>query len=123
MKTLLREMQTTSPDSIDSQIHVQSLALSVLRFRNTLDYLLSRALSRTTIRNLSMEIKNTLRLLLYETKWLNSDIEDFTSVYPDLKRFEKKMRKIIALDLYTAFLRMPKINQLSLLSDLIKKDS
>ncbi len=114
MKTLLREIQTTSPDSIDSQIHVQSLALSVIRFRNTLDYLLSRAYGRTAIRNLSLEVRNTLRLLLYETKWLNSDIADFISDYPDIKRFEKKLKKVIALDLNTAFLRMPKINQLSL---------
>ena len=114
MKTLLREIQTTSPDSIDSQIHVQSLALSVIRFRNTLDYLLSKAFGRTAIRHLSVEVKNTLRLLLYETKWLNIDIDDFISAYPDLKRFEKKMKKIIALDLNTAFLKMPKINQLSL---------
>jgi len=115
MKTLLREMQTTSPDSIDSQINVQSLALSIIRFRNTLDYLLSRALDRKAIQGLSVEDKNTLRLVLYETKWLNSDIEDFTSNYPDIKRFERKLRKIIALDLKSAFQNMPEINRLSLL--------
>ncbi|MGY5858070.1 MAG: RsmB/NOP family class I SAM-dependent RNA methyltransferase [Candidatus Thorarchaeota archaeon] len=114
MKTLLREMQTTSPDSIDSQIHVQSLALSVIRFRNTLDYLLSRALGRPVILNLSLENMNTLRLFLYEAKWLNTDIEDFTSNYPDMKRYANKLRKMIALDLDTAFQNMPESNRLSL---------
>jgi len=115
MKTLLREMQTTSPDSIDSRINVQSLALSIIRFRNTLDYLLSKALDRKTLQGLSVEEKNTLRLVLYETKWLNSDIEDFTSNYPNIKRLEKKLRKIITLDLDSAFQNMPEINRLSLL--------
>jgi len=114
MKTMLREIQTTSPDSIDSQIHIQSLALSVIRYRNTLDYLLTKAIGRKKIQDLSMDIRNTLRLLLYETKWLNSDIENFTSDYADIRRYEKKMRKIITLDLDTAFLKMPKVNQLSL---------
>jgi len=114
MKTLLREIQTTSPDSIDSQIHIQSLALSVIRYRNTLDYLLTKAIGRKKIQDLSMDIRNALRLFLYETKWLNSDIENFTSDYDDIKRYEKKMRKIITLDLDTAFLKMPKVNQLSL---------
>ncbi|MGY5878839.1 MAG: RsmB/NOP family class I SAM-dependent RNA methyltransferase [Candidatus Thorarchaeota archaeon] len=115
MKTLLREMQTTSPDSIDSQIHIQSLSLSVIRFRNTLDYLLSKALGRKTIQGLSLEEKNTLRLLLYETKWLNSDIDDFISHYPNVKRFERKLMKVLTLDLDIAFQNMPEINRLSLL--------
>jgi len=115
MKTLLREMQTASPDSIDSQIHVQSLALSVIRFRNTLDYLLSRALGRKTIQSLSIEDKNTLRLLLYETKWLNSEIVEFMSNFSDLDLFEGKLRKVIKLDLDSAFLKMPDSNRLSLM--------
>ena len=115
MKTLLREMQTTSPDLVDSQVHVQSLALSIIRFRNTLDYLLSRALGRRIIQGLSVDEKNTLRVFFYETKWLNSDIEDFISDYPNLKRFERKLRKLIALDLDAAFQKMPDINRLSLL--------
>lgn len=115
MKTLLREMQTTSPDSVDSLIHIQSLALSIIRFRNTLDYLLSRALGRKVIQSLILEDKNTLRLLLYEAKWLKSDIESFISDYPNLRPFEKKMRNVIALDLDSAFQKMPEINRLSLL--------
>ena len=114
MKTLLREMQTTSADSIDSQIHIQSLVLSIIRFRNTLDYLLSRTLGKTTIQRLSIKNKNILRLLLYEAKWLNSDVEDFTSLYSDVKPFESKLKKAIAIDLDTAFQRMPEVNRLSL---------
>ena len=115
MKTLLREMQTTSPDSIDSLMHIQSLALSIIRFRNTLDYLLSKALDRKIIQSLSVDDKNTLRLLLYETKWLNSDIDDFTSDYPNIKGLDRKLRTVLTLDLDSAFQNMPEINRLSLL--------
>lgn len=114
MKTLLREMQTTSADSLDSQTHVQSLALSVIRFRNTLDYLLTKALGRTTIHGLSTQNKNTLRLLLYEMNWLNSDLEEFTSHFPHIKQFGRNLRKVIAIDLDNAFQKMPEINRLSL---------
>lgn len=114
MKTLLREMQTTSADSIVSQTHIQSLALSVIRFRNTVDYLLTKALGRKTIQDLSVQNKSVLRLFLTEIKWLNSNVDEFTTHFPDIKRYEKKLRKVIALDLDSAFLKMPMINRLSL---------
>ena len=114
MKTLLREMQTTSPDSIDSQMHVQSLALSIIRFRNTLDYLLSKALDRPLIRNLGMQDRNILRLLLYETKWLNTDFEELLTLYPDFKKYERKLRKVVSRDLDTMFQNKPEVNRLSL---------
>ena len=114
MKTLLREMQTTSPDSIDSQMHVQSLALSIIRFRNTIDFLLSKVLDRSLIRNLGMQERNILRLLLYETKWLDSDFEELLALYPDFKKYERKLRKIVSRDLDDMFQNKPDVNRLSL---------
>jgi 16S rRNA (cytosine967-C5)-methyltransferase len=107
-------MQTTSPDSIDSQIHVQSLALSVIRFRNTLDYLISRALGISSINKISTQDRNILRLLLYETKWLGSDLEPLLSLYPDFKKYEWKLTKVISRDLDTMFQHKPEVNRLSL---------
>lgn len=114
MKTLLREMQTTSPDSIDSQIHVQSLALSVIRFRNTLDYLLSKSLGRTSIKSLSIQDRNILRLVLYETKWLDSDLGNLLSLYPNFKKYDRNLRKVITRDLDSMFQNRPELNRLSL---------
>jgi 16S rRNA (cytosine967-C5)-methyltransferase len=91
------------------------LALSVIRFRNTLDYLLTKALDRKAIRDLSVETRNTLRLLLYETKWLGSDLEDFLSTYTDINRYERKLKKVIALDLDSALQNKPDVNRLSLI--------
>ena len=114
MKTLLREMQTTSPDSIDSQIQVQSLALSIIRFRNTIDYLLSKSLGHTLATSLSFQDKNVLRLILFEAKWLSSDIDELFNSYPDLKKFERKLKKVISRDLDDIFQKMPFVNRLSL---------
>lgn len=114
MKTILRDMQTTSADSIDSQTHIQSLALSVIRYRNTLDYLLTKALGRPTTQGLSIQNKNTLRLLIYEMNWLNSDLEEFTTLFPDIQHLVRKLRKVAAIDLDTTFQKMPEVNRLSL---------
>lgn len=115
MKTLLREMQTTSTDYTDSQIHIHSLALSVIKFRNTLDYLISRTLGKRKLQSLTIQNRNLLRLLIYETKWLNSDLEELIAFYPDVTFQDKKiLRKGIAIDVATTFQHMPEINRLSL---------
>ncbi|MHA1864068.1 MAG: RsmB/NOP family class I SAM-dependent RNA methyltransferase [Candidatus Thorarchaeota archaeon] len=116
MKALLRDMVTTSVDYTDSQIRIQSLSLSVIKFRNTLDYLISRTLGKRKLQSLTIQNRNVLRLLLYETKWLNSDLEELLAFYPDVTfQVKKILREAIAIDVETAFLQMPEINRLSLL--------
>jgi len=110
MKTLVREMQTTSVDSV----HLQSLALSVIRYRNTIDYLLTRAFGKSGFQNLDIESKNILRLILYETKWLNVNLDEELSSFPPSKQFLSRLRKVISLDLNVAFQKMPEVNRLSL---------
>jgi len=115
MKALLREMQTTSADSTEYQSQMQSLALSVIKFRNTLDYLISRTLGKRKLQSLTLQNRNILRLLLYETKWLNSDLEELLAFYPDVTFQDKKiLREALAVDVETTFLKMPEINRLSL---------
>ncbi len=111
MKTLLREMQTTS---VDHQIQIQSLSLSVIRFRNTLDYLISRIMGKRKLQSLTMQNRNILRLFLFEAKWLNTDLEELLTFYPDVSLQDNKLQKVIALDVDTAFQHMPEINRLSL---------
>lgn len=111
MKTLLREMQTTSADSV----HLQSLALSVIRYRNTIDYLLTRGLGKKEIQRLDPETKNILRLIFYEIKWLNANLSEELSSYPVSKELLNRLEKVIALDLDIAFQKMPEINKLSLM--------
>ena len=116
MKALLREMQTTSADSTEYQSHIQSLSLSVIKFRNTLDYLISKTLGKRKLQSLTLQNRNILRLLLYETKWLNSDLEELIAFYPDVTFQDKKiLREAIEVDVEITFLQMPEINRLSLL--------
>lgn len=115
MKTLLRDMQTTSADYTDSQIHIQSLSLSVIKYRNTLDYLISRTLGKRKLQRLTIQNRNVLRLLLYETKWLNSDLEKIISFYPDVtSQDQNRLLEAIAIDVETTLQQMPEINRLSL---------
>jgi 16S rRNA (cytosine967-C5)-methyltransferase len=110
MKTLLREMQTTSVDSVT----VQSLALSVIRFRNTIDYLLTRAFGKRAFQHFNAEVKNTLRLILYESKWLGV-VPKIDSIFSEnADDLMMKLESIIQFDLDTAFRKMADVNRLSL---------
>ena len=72
MKTILREMQTTSADFPDFSAHTNLLSLSVTRFRNTIDFLITRSLGKRKLSELSSRERNTLRVALYEARWLDS---------------------------------------------------
>jgi 16S rRNA (cytosine967-C5)-methyltransferase len=115
MKALLREMQTTSADSIESKSHAQSLALSVVRFRNTIDFILSRSLSKRKLQDLNKRDRNILRLALYEVIWLQSDSSEILSLYPKIgANYEKEFKHAISVDLDHTIGGMPVVNRLSL---------
>jgi len=115
MKTLLREMQTASADSTESQVHTQSLSLSVVRFRNTIDFIVSRSLGKRKLRDLNTRDRNILRIALYEVQWLNADLEDTLSFYPEIKsRYSSEFKQATAVNLDAVIEGMPVVNRLSL---------
>jgi 16S rRNA (cytosine967-C5)-methyltransferase len=115
MKTLLREMQTTSVDSYKPQVLTQVLALSVVRYRNTIDFILSRSLSKKLLQNLSSRERNILRLALFELRWLETDISVISSYFPEIKhQFNDKFNYAINFNLDESIKDMPLVNQLSL---------
>jgi len=78
-------------------------------------FVVSRILGKRKLQSLTIQNRNILRLLIYETKWLDSDLEELLTFYPHVSiPNENKLRKVIALDLDTAFQHMPEINRLSL---------
>ncbi len=116
MKTLLRELQTTSVDLPDSQIPAQSLSLGVIRFRNTLDYILSRSLGKKQLQDLNARDRNTLRLLLYEMKWLDSAMDEALSCFPEIQaKYRNVITKAAETDLDTIVKRLAPVNRLSLM--------
>ncbi len=114
MKTLLREMQTTSADVSDIQIS-NFLSLSVIRYQNSIDYLLSKSLGHEKLQNLNARDRNILRLVLYETKWMASDLDTTLSFYPKLKfNHLKAISKALDFGLDEVVQDLPLVNKLSI---------
>lgn len=116
MKTLLRELQTASTDTSYYQTRMHLLPLDVIKRRNTIDYLLTRFLGTEKMQKLDLREKNTLRLLLYETKWLDSDMDDIISLYPRIKSSHlKAIMCAIEANLDALFDNLAPVNKLSLM--------
>ncbi len=115
MKAILRDMQIASIDSPDSLIHIQALALSVVRFKNTIDFILSRSLMKSKLQDLSIRHRNILRAAVFEGKWLHSDFTDILSLYPEIQtNFESELKRAIEISLDDVIESMPITNRLSL---------
>jgi len=115
MKTLLRQMQTTSPDSYEQQSLVQNLALSVVRYRNTIDFILTRSFSKNKFQELDPKSRNILRLALYDSKWLKTDFSDILTIFPEIaSEYLKEFRTAVNFNLEAAIRKLPETNRLSL---------
>ena len=115
IKAVLRDMQMASADYSDSFLHTHALAMSVVRFRNTIDFLLSKSLTKQALQNLSIRNRNLLRLAIYEAKFLQTDVSDLLSFYPQIRsHFQDEFIQAINFDLDLAIERMPLVNRLSL---------
>ncbi|MFW9834146.1 MAG: RsmB/NOP family class I SAM-dependent RNA methyltransferase [Candidatus Thorarchaeota archaeon] len=115
MKTLLREMHTTSADSYEPRVLTQVLALSVIRYRNTIDFILSRSISKKHLQNLNSRDRNILRLALFEIKWLKTDKSEILSSFPEIKhQFYAELNNAVNFNLDESIKDMPIVNQLSL---------
>jgi 16S rRNA (cytosine967-C5)-methyltransferase len=115
MKTLLREMQTTSPDSYITQALTQILALSVIRYRNTIDFTLSRSFKKKRYHDLSKRDRSILRLALFDFKWLQTAFSDILTFYPEIKLlYLNEFSNAVKFNLDESIKGMPEINQLSL---------
>lgn len=115
MKTLLRQMQTTSPDSYEERSLIQTLTLSVVRYRNTIDFILSRSFPKNKFQDLNKLERNTLRLALFDFRWLQIDFSEVLSLYPEIESsYLNEFRTATNFDLDEAIRGMPEINRLSL---------
>lgn len=115
VKAILRDMQTASADYSDSFLHTHALAMSVVRFRNTIDFLISKSLTKKALQDLSIRDHNLLRLAIYETKFLRADPKDLLSFYPEIEsQFLDEFVQAISFDWESAIEKMPLVNRLSL---------
>lgn len=115
MKTILREMQTTSADFPDFSAYTNILSLSVTRFRNTIDFLITRSLGKRKLSELSSKERNTLRVALYEARWLDSGFDITLSRYPLIKEgYSEEFHRAVSINLADVTQEMPRDNKLSL---------
>jgi 16S rRNA (cytosine967-C5)-methyltransferase len=115
MKTLLRQMQTASPDSYQTQALTQTLALSTVRFRNTIDFILSKSFKKKRFQDLSIRDRCILRLALFDFRWLQSELSEILSFYPEIEsQYQADFGNAIKFNLDKSIKGMPEINQLSL---------
>ena len=84
MRSILRALETASESRVEQQ---GVLALGVMRYMNTLDYLLVRGLGKRNLRDLESNHRNLGRLALYEIRWLNRSISEIKELYPAMPTF------------------------------------
>jgi len=112
MRSILRDSLSIGLTS-DIRSTVFSLTLGVIRYLNTIDYLLTQSQPKL-ISVLDSHSLQQLRLGVYESKWLNIPIERIKSAYVDDKTLFKIVERAIEVNLKNIIKDMPKINSMSL---------
>ncbi len=112
LRAVIREMQTASPDSVESTSASGQLALSVMRHRNTIDYLTQRV---TRSNDIGQSATNALRLAVYEALWLNVPPARLMRYYSEwLDPWSNAVNEALAENLDDLPEKMPLVNRLSL---------
>ena len=111
MRRVLREMRTESA-SEQYTLH-EPLALGVIRYLNTIDFLLARSLGSIRPQDLTPCDRNLLRLAIYDVRWLGSadTLEYAKGLSSSLCEV---LDKAINLDFDATIAHLPKVNQESL---------
>jgi 16S rRNA (cytosine967-C5)-methyltransferase len=112
LKRILREIRSESPP--ERYTDHESLAFGVIKYLNTLDFLIARSLDSMKPWDLPESDRDLLRLMLYMTRWLGR-IDAFRyleSMKPDLAEVLKKASNY---ELDSAIRKFPRLNQISLL--------
>ncbi len=111
MRRVLREMRTESAPE-QYTLH-EPLALGVIRYLNTIDFLLARSLGSIRPQDLTPRDRNLLRLAIYDVRWLDSaDILEYTKGLDS--SLCEVLSKAINLDFDATIAHLPKVNQESL---------
>jgi 16S rRNA (cytosine967-C5)-methyltransferase len=112
MKQILREMRLEAP----SEYHAahESLALGVIRYLNTLDFLIARSLDSAKPQDLAESDRNLLRLMLYITRWLGKrdSVRYLEDIRPELADVLKRASNY---ELDPVIHQLPRLNQFSIL--------
>jgi 16S rRNA (cytosine967-C5)-methyltransferase len=112
MRQILRTMRLEAPS--EYRMTHETLVLGVIRYLNTIDFLIAQSLESMALQNLKDSDRNLLRLMIYMTRWLG---KRGCTKYLESKRpgLAKVLKKAADLELGSCISQLPKLNQLSIL--------
>lgn len=112
LRSILREFETASDSRIERR---GALALEVMRYLNTIDFLLIRGLGKRNLSELDVSNRNLARMALCDLRWLRLNIDEIDQKYPNMPSFLKQaVIRACSLDLNGLTARMPLSSRYSL---------
>ncbi|MFQ5833651.1 MAG: RsmB/NOP family class I SAM-dependent RNA methyltransferase [Candidatus Thorarchaeota archaeon] len=114
IRMLVRSAESERAMRDDVRGYVRSRSLGVVKFLNTIDYIVARALERRSFSEISQRDRSLLRLATYEGRWLNTSLEKIrTRLLGRASHLFETTRRVLELDLEAAVRRLKPINALS----------
>lgn len=115
VRSVLRILDRDSWIPADAQSMMHSLTLGVVRFLNTIDFILLKAAGSKRLSELSTHERSSLRLAVYESRWLHTPPkvinEDYLGSMPHLLPI---LSSALSLDLEKSTRNLKQIERLSI---------
>lgn len=114
LRSFIREYFVHSSFTHNLIGHIQSLTLGVIRYQNTIDFILNRCSPHMLLDQLSRFEKNQLRLAIFEGRWLKTPLQVLGTAFEKKTSFNI-LEKGIAFDLHSRIESMNRSNKYSIL--------
>lgn len=79
LRSIIREHLAARSLGYTISARIQSFSLGVIRYRNTIDYILNRSIPSGPLKQIPLLELNRLRLALFESRWLKTQYEELES--------------------------------------------
>jgi 16S rRNA (cytosine967-C5)-methyltransferase len=114
LRTIIRDMQTASSDSVCYLGTSEALALSAIRYKNSIEYLIRRVV-RSDVNGRDGLTASAMHLAVYEGFWLRVPVKQIHQYYSQwLKPWKKELESVLNSSLEDMTKKMPLVNRLSL---------
>jgi len=115
MRILLRSANSDRLFTGGNRGYIESRSLGVVRFLNTIDYIIMKALGKREVSELSVRDRSLLRLATYEGRWSNISSDVIRSIILDSSaHLAKTASRAIELDLESYLRNLSQTKALSL---------
>ncbi len=115
VRSVLRKHDQDSWISTDAQPIMHSLTLGVVRFFNTIDFILLKVAGSKRLSELSARERSSLRLAVYETRWLQTPLEVISKDYlGQMPHLLPLVSSALSLDLQRSTRNLKPIERLSI---------